>query len=170
MTDPKPPGGMSPAAIWFKQLTDWTKQFRLLPAPGYRIRRYPDGYAIDLLNLGGGQAAPSSPLSFYTFQSHGQFGPPDQTDYVLAQPLGGGATVLVVKPPLLRFSLNFHQHSGMNFSNYDPNAQTRIAAAAGFQITQTITPMYQKNDILYVATVAGVLYDLNADSRTFAGP
>lgn len=169
MIEPKPVAGMSDQAAWSNRLREFAKSLRLLPGRGYRLHRWPEGYTIEFDTTGGGgPAAPSSPISLYIFQSHGLAGPPDLQDYVIATPQLGGASVNILKPPLLRFSLK--SHGNITYSLWDPVNQQRTALGAGTQVVQTITPNYIKGDVLYVQSVNGVLCDLNVDNRTFAGP
>jgi hypothetical protein len=75
-------------------------------------------------------------------------------------------------PPCLRFSEAHRVVDGIaiNYSAYSTAQQSRVATSGGFDVTQYITRQYAPGDIIYAASVGGVLQDLNVDARVFAGP
>lgn len=168
MIFPSPPTGSDPQASWLGRLLDVVKRQKILPGRGYRVREYPSGTILEIEDRSGGGKSVAQNMALYKFVVHGLYGPPDMTDFVIATPLDGGATVQILKPPLLRFSLA--AHGGITYSAWDPVGQTRVATGLGIAVTQTITPQYLTNDILYAQTLGGVIYDLNVDNRTFAAP
>lgn len=94
--------------------------------------------------------------------------------YVFAAPSGGGSSVYILLPPLLRFTVSSRSIPGgptISYSSYSASAQSRVANnGITSAVTQYITPMYIAGDSIYVSSAGGILYDMNVDGRTFAGP
>jgi hypothetical protein len=96
------------------------------------------------------------------------FGFGGSNDYITCT---GGVQVRL--PPLLRFSVGSRTAYGgvaITYTGYNSGQQSRVATASGTPVTQYITPQYLVGDLVYVASVAGVLQDLNVDGRVFSGP
>lgn len=112
-------------------------------------------------STGGGGPADVTELAFQSWGFGGD------NDYITCT---GGVQVHL--PPLLRFSNSIRtvRNVTINYSAYDPSIQQRIATVGASSIVQLVTPAYVVGDLIYVASVGGVLQDLNVDGRVFAGP
>lgn len=149
---PKPVSGMSPMAAWCNQLLRFCIANRLRSGRNYNLIRSTDGVALDLPNQPGGAGKGGSSLEQYIFVSHPAAGDAHQ-DYISCTPANdpNGSPVWILKPDLLWFSIKTRtaRKQTLTYSNWDGDAQSRLATNPVGSVTQFITPVYAPGDLIW---------------------
>ncbi|HEV2350844.1 MAG TPA: hypothetical protein VG028_13465 [Terriglobia bacterium] len=155
MIEPGPILSAGPQGSWLERLRQWVRANRLLPGNGYRIKRYPEGIALEILGPTGGGATGAGMYHLKSVQG----------DYLTCRTWDGTnegeVDIYVAKPYKLRNSLVSVTELGvvynLTYAALDANNVARTKAGGGNSETEWVIPMWVPNDIIYsIAALTGV--------------